>query len=461
MTSDQSGNLSKKYLIGICLVATLGGLLFGYDTGVINGSIKFVQLKYGLDAAMKGWAASSALLACMFGAMLAGPVSDRFGRRKVMIISALLFLISAVGSALPHNITEFILFRFIGGLGVGAASMVSPMYIAEVSPARIRGRMVSLNQLAIVAGMLVVYFVNFFIAGLGDQAWNVNNGWRWMFGSESIPAVILLILAFFIPESPRWLIKQGRKGEAFEILAKVDGHEFAVTETERIESAVSHESGSLAQLFHPGMRMILIIGVVLAVLQQVTGINVFLYFGSDIFEQLGGDNMNAALLQQIIVGATMMIFTLVAIWSVDKVGRKPLMLVGAIGMGISLFAMGMYGVMHSTGMWLLIVILVYIASFSLSVGPVVWVILSEIFPTKIRGRAMAIATLALWLANTIVSQTFPMMDENKVLIDKFNHGFPFFVYGAFCVVLVLFMWKLVPETKGKSLEEIESFWEKS
>jgi len=461
MMSDQIGSLSKKYLIGICLVATLGGLLFGYDTGVINGSIKFVQIKYGLNAAMKGWAASSALLACMFGAMLAGPVSDRFGRRKVMILSALLFLISAVGSALPRNITEFIIFRFIGGLGVGAASMVSPMYIAEVSPARIRGRMVSLNQLAIVGGMLVVYFVNFFIAGLGDQAWNVTSGWRWMFGSESIPAIILLILAFFIPESPRWLIKQGRKDEALKILAKIDGHAFAVTETERIGAAVSYESGSLAQLFHPGMRMILIIGVVLAVLQQVTGINVFLYFGSDIFEQLGGDNMNAALLQQIIVGATMMLFTLVAIWSVDKVGRKPLMLIGAIGMGISLFAMGMYGVMHSTGMWLLIVILVYIASFSLSVGPVVWVILSEIFPTKIRGRAMAIATLALWLANTIVSQTFPMMDENKVLIDKFNHGFPFFVYGAFCIVLVLFMWKLVPETKGKSLEEIESFWEKS
>lgn len=449
---------SLIYLARACMVAALGGLLFGYDTGVINGSIKFVQMKYELDAAMKGWAASSALLACIFGAMFAGPMCDRFGRKKVMILSGVLFLVSAIGSALPRSITEFIVYRFIGGLGVGAASMISPMYIAEISPARIRGRMVSLNQLAIVGGMLIVYFVNFFIARMGDEAWNVARGWRWMFGSESFPAAAFLILAFFIPESPRWLTKQGRKGEALEILSRVDGSDFAAREMVEIEKAISHERGTLAQLFRPGMRVILVMGIALAVLQQVTGINVFLYFGSDIFEKLGGNNIDAALLQQIIVGATMMLFTLVAIGTVDRIGRKPLMVAGAAGMGVSLFAMGMYGWMHSTGLWLLVFILGYIAAFSLAVGPVTWVILSEIFPTKIRGRAMAIATLCLWLANTVVSQTFPMMDENAWLVSKFNHGFPFFIYAAFCVVLVAVMIWLVPETKGKTLEEIEQHW---
>jgi len=449
---------SVAYLIGVCLVAALGGLLFGYDTGVINGSLKFVQLKFELDATQKGFAASSALIACIFGAAFAGTLSDRLGRKKVLILSALFFLISAVGTAFPKTLTQFIIFRVIGGLGVGAASMTSPMYIAEIAPARIRGRMVSLNQFAIITGMLVVYFVNYFIAGSGDEAWNTETGWRWMFGSESIPAALLLILTFVIPESPRWLTKQGRKNIAARILSRVDGEAYAQQELLKIEETLSHESGSIRQLFQPGMKIVLVMGVVLAVLQQVTGINVFLYFGSEIFETLGGKNIDAALLQQVVVGATNLIFTVIAIWTVDKLGRKPLMILGAFGMGVSLFAMGLAGMYQATGTWLLIFVLVYIASFALSVGPVTWVILSEIFPTKIRGRAMGIATICLWLANTVVSQTFPMMDENAWLIEKFNHGFPFFIYGAMCVVRVGFMWRCVPETKGKSLEEIESMW---
>jgi sugar porter (SP) family MFS transporter len=446
------------YLTLACVVATLGGLLFGYDTGVINGSITFVQKHYQLSDAMKGWAASSALVACMIGAAFAGPMNDRFGRRKTLILSAALFLVSAIGSALPHSINEFIIYRVIGGLGVGAASMTSPMYIAEISPSRLRGRMVSINQLAIVSGMLLVYFVNFFIARHGDDAWNTLRGWRWMFGSESIPAMLLLVLAFFVPESPRWLTKQGRREEALDILARVDGDAYAKQEMDQIESVLQQEEGTISELFRPGMRIVLVIGIALAVLQQVTGINVFLYFGSDIFARLGGNSMDAALLQQIIVGATMLTFTVIAIWTVDKIGRKPLMMIGSVGMGISLLAMGLYGVMHSTGLWLLIFIVGYIASFSLSLGPVVWVILSEIFPTRLRGRAMAIATLCLWLANTVVSQTFPMMDGNDFLVEKFNHGFPFFIYAGFCSILFLFMWKVVPETKGRSLEEIEEYW---
>ena len=459
--SERKNRGNMQFVLGVSLVAALGGLLFGYDTGVINGSLKFVQLKFDLSPAMKGFTASSALLACIFGAAFAGSLSDRLGRKKVLILSGVMFFISAVGTALPQNLEQFIIFRFIGGLGVGAASMTSPMYIAEISPAGIRGRMVSVNQFAIVFGMLIVYFINYFIAGLGDQSWNTEIGWRWMFGSESIPAALMLTLLFFVPESPRWLIKQNQKNKALQILSKVDGEEYAKKEIRIIEETLSMEKNSLSQLFAPGMRIILIIGIVLAVLQQVTGINVFLYFGSEIFEKLGGESIDAALLQQVVVGGVNIIFTVIAIRTVDRLGRKPLMITGSAGMGIALFAMGMAGYWQTTGLWMLTLVLIYIASFALSVGPVTWVILSEIFPTKIRGRAMGIATISLWMANTIVSQTFPMMNENKFLVEKFHHGFPFFVYGSMCVVLIVFVRWLVPETKGKSLEEIEKMWMKN
>lgn len=457
MSRPEDGG-SIAYLFGACLVAALGGLLFGYDTGVINGSLQFVQVKFELSPAMKGFAASSALIACIFGAGFAGTLSDYLGRKKVLILSAILFLISAIGTALAPSLLQFVIFRFIGGLGVGAASMTSPMYIAEISPARIRGRMVSVNQFAIVFGMLLVYFVNYFIARQGAQAWNIQAGWRWMFGSESIPATLFLFLTLLVPESPRWLTKKGGKDKALSILARVDGTKYAREEMASIEETIAHESGELSQLFRPGMKLVLAIGVILAVLQQVTGINVFLYFGSDVFGKLGGETIDVALLEQVVVGATNLAFTIIAIWTVDKLGRKPLMIIGSSGMGVSLFAMGFAGVYQARGLWLLFFVLGYIACFALSVGPVVWVILSEIFPTKIRGRAMGIATICLWSANTVVSQTFPMMDENKFLIDIFHHGFPFFVYGTMCIVLIVFMWRFVPETKGKSLEEIEKMW---
>jgi len=459
--SEQSADRdsgSMVYLTLTVLVATLGGLLFGYDTAVISGAIGFLQEHFELTAAMKGWAASSALVGCVIGVGMAGELNDRLGRRTTLIVAAILFLISAIGSALPRTLTQFIVYRIIGGLGVGAASITSPMYIAEISPARLRGRMVSLNQFAIIFGMLVVYFVNYFIARDSDVAWNVATGWRWMFGSESIPAVLLLVLLFFVPESPRWLSKQGKTDKARRILARVDGEQHAESEMAEIEAALQQESGSLAQLFTPAMRIVLIIGVSLAVLQQVTGINVFLYYAPEIFKSVAGTNVDIALLQTIVVGAVNLLFTIVAIWTVDKVGRKPLMVIGATGMGLSLAAIGLAATFHMVGAWLLIFMLGYIACFALSVGPVTWVILSEIFPTKIRGRALAIATLCLWVANYIVSQTFPMMDENPALVKTFNHGFPFFVYAAFCVVLVAVMVKLVPETKGKTLEEIEAHW---
>ncbi len=457
-TTSQQGD--RGYLLRICMVAALGGLLFGYDTGVINGSLKFVTLKFDLSDTMKGFAASSALIACIFGAIFAGILSDRIGRKKVLILSAIFFLISAVGTAFPNNVTEFIIYRVIGGIGVGAASMTSPMYIAEISPAKVRGKMVSLNQFAIISGMLVVYFVNYYIAGQGDEAWNTDMGWRWMFGSESIPALLLLLLLFLVPETPRWLIQKGRHAEALGILQRISGPAAAAIEIESIEGTISKESASLGQLFQPKMRIVLVIGVALAVLQQVTGINVFLYFGSEIFEDMGGETIDAALLSQVVVGAANLIFTVLAILIVDKVGRKPLMLIGAAGMGISLFAMGASACCNVTGSWMLFFVIGYIACFAMSVGPVTWVILSEIFPTKIRGRALAIATFSLWLANSVVSQTYPMMDGNSWLIKVFNHGFPFLLYGVMCVVLLIFVWRFVPETKGKSLEEIEAMWHK-
>jgi len=446
------------YVFRVCLVATLGGLLFGYDTAVIAGAIGFMKAHFAMDAATEGWATSCALAGCVIGVAMAGWMSDRFGRRNTLILSALLFLVSAIGTAVPRTLTEFILFRIVGGVGVGAASMTSPMYIAEISPARFRGRLVSVNQLAIVSGMLVVYFVNYAIAGLGDATWNETTGWRWMFASEAIPALALLVLMFTVPESPRFLSKQGKLDRARAVLEHVGGGKHADREMAEISEALSHESPSLAQLLEPGMSIALGIALVLAVLQQVTGINVFLYYAPEIFKGMAGAQADAALVQTIVVGAVNLTFTIVAIWTVDKIGRKPLMIVGSVGMGLSLTALGTAAALGRSDVWLLPFILGYIACFALSVGPVTWVILSEIFPTKIRGRAMAIATFCLWVANFVVSQTFPMMDENEWLIEKFNHGFPFFIYAAFCVVLTVFMIAVVPETKGKTLEEIEKQW---
>ncbi|MCK5270849.1 MAG: sugar porter family MFS transporter, partial [Sedimentisphaerales bacterium] len=371
---------SILYVVLVSMVAALGGLLFGYDTGVINGAIGPLETHFDLDPQFeKGWVAASALLGCVLGVALAGVLSDRFGRKKVLVVSAILFLISAIGTALPKDITTFIFFRIIGGVGVGAASMTSPMYIAEISPARMRGRLVSVNQLAIVTGFMVVYFVNYFIVQQGDATWNIQYGWRWMFGSESLPAILLLLLLFVVPESPRWLAKQGQSDTALGVLSRIGGAEYAQAELTEIKKAIAQESGSLRQLFQPGMKIVLVIGIALAVLQQVTGINVFLYFGTEIFKKMGSST-NAALIQTVVVGAVNLTFTIIAIWTVDRLGRKPLMIIGASGMAISLLAMGGAAFYQKTDMWILFFMLGYIACFALSVGPVTWVILSEIFP---------------------------------------------------------------------------------
>ncbi len=451
--SQPHGNPTYVYVLAG--VAALGGLLFGYDTAVISGAIGFMEEHFSLDEVQKGWVASCALIGCILGAAGAGMLSDSLGRKKVLLLAAVLFTVSAVGAALPRNATEFVIARILGGLGIGMASMLSPLYIAEVAPARIRGRMVSLNQLAIVGGMVVVYYVNSLIAQLGDNSWNVLVGWRWMFASGTLPAVLFFVLLFLVPESPRWLTKQGREDEAMAVLTRIGGPAQAESQMNDIRATIAEESGSLAQLFEPGMRTPLIIAVVLAVLQQITGINVVLYYAPEIFKS-AGVKATQAIGDTVTVGIVNMLFTLVAIWVVDRLGRKPLLLIGSVGMGASLALLGgAFAMKQLEGPWVLLFVLCYVATFAMALGPVVWVIMAEIFPTQIRGRAMSIATVCLWTACYLVSQTFPWM------LKHLGGPATFWLYAAICLVTIVFVAIYVPETKGKSLEEIERSWQRA
>ena len=440
------------YVYLLAFVAALGGLLFGYDTAVISGAIGFMEEQFSLGEIQKGWVASCALLGCILGAAGAGVLSDALGRKRVLLLSAVLFTVSALGAALPSNVTQFAVARILGGLGIGMASMVSPLYIAEVAPARIRGRMVSLNQLAIVSGMVVVYYVNSLIANLGDNAWNVAVGWRWMFASGALPAVLFFILLFLVPESPRWLTERGREAEALAVLERVGGPEAAAAQMQEIRLVLGQESGSLGQLLEPGMRAPLVIALALAVLQQVTGINIVLYYAPEIFKT-AGVQATQAIGDTVTVGVVNMLFTLVAIWTVDKLGRKPLLLIGSVGMGVSLALLGgAFAMEQPGGPWVLLCVLGYVAAFAMAMGPVVWVIMAEIFPTQIRGRAMSIATVCLWTACYGVSQTFPWM------LKRWGGPLTFWFYAVMCLVAILFVVFAVPETKGKTLEEIERGW---
>lgn len=442
---------SPFYIATLSLIAALGGLLFGYDTAVISGAIGFMKTKFNLSSMMTGWAASSALVGCIFGAMFAGVLSDRFGRKKIMILTAILFFTTAVWSSIPVGLFDFIIARILGGLAVGAASMLSPMYIAEIAPARIRGRLVSINQFAIISGMLVVYFVNAMIVGIGDEAWNVNFGWRWMFASGSLPALLFFVMLLFAPESPRWLTEAGREEAAFKILTRIGGTAHAEQEFGEMRTALAGESSDFNQIFKPGMRIALLIGIGLAIFQQITGINVVLYYAPEIFKSAGLAT-SSAFSDTVIVGMVNLAFTLVAIAIVDKIGRKPLLLIASAGMGISLFLLGRaFRLEQFDGKRVLLYVLMYVASFAVAMGPVVWVVISEIFPTKVRGRAMSVATVCLWVACFLVSQFFPYMLEKLA-------GSVFWVYAAICAASFLFILAVVPETKGKSLEEIEKMW---
>ena len=449
---------SVAYVFMLASVAALGGLLFGYDTAVIAGAIGFLKREFILGQyperwvdLLEGWAVSNVLVGCMIGAALAGTLSDRFGRKKVLLLSAVLFAVSAVGSAIPQNLSQFVVARMLGGFAVGMASMLSPMYIAEISPARIRGRLVSLNQVAIISGMLIVSIVNWMIASPENESWNVSTGWRWMFASETLPAVFFLVCLFFVPESPRWLTKQGRRREALAILTRVGGAERAKQEMLEIEDAVAHEGGSIRDLFRPGIRVALAIAVVLAILQQVTGINAVMYYAPKIF-QSAEVTATQALLQTVAVQVVNVLFTLVAIWVVDRGGRKPLLLVTSAAMGVSLVLLGGAFFLELSSRWIFLFTLAYVASFAVAMGPVVWVLLAEIFPTRTRGRAMGVATVALWVACFAVSQSVPWMFEHL------GQPATFWSYALMCLVSLVFVAAFVPETKGKTLEQIERSW---
>ena len=436
----------QTYVIFVTVIAAIGGLLFGFDTAIVAGATRYLKDQFALSSLQEGWAVSVVLIGCMFGAGLAGPISDRIGRRRLMLVSAVLFFVSALGCAFPQNIFQFVLFRFVGGLGIGSASILAPLYIAEVSPARIRGALVSVNQMAIVTGILLAYFVNWAFAGVGPS------NWRWMYGMGAVPSLVFFGLLLRVPESPRWLVKMEREPEALAVLSRVNDHAAAAEEVRSIKETLLLEKGSLAELFRPGFRQAIFIAIVLAVLQQITGINAILYYAPRIFERAGFERISA-IGQSTIVGFVNMLFTVVAILLVDKVGRKPLLLIAAAGMGLSQLLLGAaFKVEHLAGSAILLLILLYIAFFAMAMGPIVWVVLSEIFPTRMRGSAMAIATVALWVADFAVTLSFP------VIADRLNETTAFWFYALMCAVDFLFMLFLLPETKGKTLEEIERHW---
>jgi SP family xylose:H+ symportor-like MFS transporter len=435
------------FLLLITSVAALGGLLFGYDTAVISGAIGLLETHFGLTSAQTGWAASSALAGCVLGSAVAGTGADRFGRRRFLLLAGICFLASALGTAMAPSFFTFTLFRILGGVGVGIASLISPLYIAESSPAHWRGRLVAVNQLAIVLGMLLIYLVNYRIHQSGTEQWNVASGWRWMFASGVLPSAFLLLLLFSVPETARFLLLKGRRAEAERVAARIGAD--ALKEILSAEERRRCRVGRVSRMYT--------IGITLAILQQVTGINVFLYYAPSIFARVTHSG-NIALEQTVCVGVVNVVFTVLAMVFVDRLGRKPLLVGGSIGMASCLAGMG-WSVMHqSSSASLLFYVLLCIACFAFSVGPVTWILLSELFPMSIRAQAMAMSTAALWAANFLVSQTFPILDQNSYLIVHFGHGFPFFVYSFFCAIEVWFVCIFVRETKNRSLEEIEESW---
>ena len=482
---------SKSYLFSIVLVAVLGGLLFGYDTAVISGAEKGLQAffigasDFAYTDFMHGFTSSSALIGCIIGSALSGLFASNLGRKKSLVAAGIFFFLSALGSYYPeflfferghadfNLLIAFNLYRVLGGIGVGLASAICPMYIAEVAPSNIRGTLVSWNQFAIIFGQLVVYFVNFMILGdhtnpliektaegiyavlPSSDAWTIATGWRYMFVSEAVPAGLFTLLVCFVPETPRYLALSGRDDSALAVLSRINGAAKAKTILAEIKATADEKT---ERLFTYGV-MVIFVGIMLSVFQQAVGINAVLYFAPRIFESM---NMGNPMVQTVIMGIVNISFTLVAVFTVEKLGRKPLLISGSIGMAVGAFGVALSNLCDLPAIVAVLSIMVYSASFMFSWGPICWVLIAEIFPNTIRGAAVAIAVAFQWIFNFIVSSTFvPMYNMSAGgMGDKFGHMFAYALYGIICVAAALFVWKLVPETKGKTLEDMSNLWKK-
>ncbi|MGA6980549.1 MAG: sugar porter family MFS transporter [Candidatus Sulfotelmatobacter sp.] len=441
---------SRGPLIIAASVSTLGGLLFGYDNIVISGAIGYLSQLFHLNAAGIGWAAGCALVGCIVGCALAGPVADFLGKKKGLALCAICFALSSVGMMFAASLHQFVIWRLIGGLGIGAASVISPNYIAEIAPTRVRGRCVTLYQLGIVVGILAAVFVNMLIQRMGNESWNISTGWRLMFLAGVVPAVLFGLMIVPAVESPRWLMKVGRRQQAVSILAKINGPSVAQSEAAEIETSLATEEGHISELFTT-FRRPLLLGVMLAGLQQISGITPLFSFLPEIFRSAGtatGD----AFFQSVLVSLINLLFTLVALWLVDRAGRKTLILAGTAVQFVSLVLVGWFYHIHGSGLAVLILVMSFVAGHAFGNGVACWVIISEIYPTKVRGRGMSIATTALWLVGYLGNQLFPVMQKNL------GSDGTFWIFSAGALLTIILVGWLVPETKGRSLEEITKLW---
>ncbi|MBN2313012.1 MAG: sugar porter family MFS transporter [Sedimentisphaerales bacterium] len=435
------------YIGMVSFIAAIGGLLFGFDTGVIAGTIGGIVKDFNLNPWQEGFAVSNLIIACILGSVLTGPLTDRFGRKRMLLLAGILFTLSAVLSGLPHHYWQLVVARFIGGLGVGIASVLSPIYIAELAPARVRGILVSVNQLAIVVGILLTYISNWLLVGMSD------NDWRWMFEVEAVPALLFTLALFFIPESPRWLAKNNQDDKARDIFRKIAGDNYALSEMDRVRTGLEKEEGGLIELLNPRLRVLLFIGFSLAIFSNATGINVIIYYGTEIFKMAGFVEKASSFKAQMIIGLTNLLFTFAGMALIDRAGRKILHVFAYGLMTLSMLSLGMMFKMKDVApLWMVIPVMTYVASFATGVGVVIWVYLSEMFPNKIRGAAMGIATMLIWLANFVVTQFFPVLRDTM-------GGNVFFLFTGASLIAFLFALIMMRETKGLHLEEIDTAFE--
>jgi MFS transporter, SP family, arabinose:H+ symporter len=441
----------KAYVWLVGFAAALGGFVFGYDTGIIGGAMSDLQTHFQMDADQLGFAVASVFMGCVLGAATGGFFSDWFGRRRVLIATAWMFFGSGVLSAIPQNLWQFNVARFICGVGIGISMPISGVYLAEIAPARMRGRVVSLNQLAITFGILLSYVVGWYFANMGDKAWQISTSWRWSFGSEALPALAFTVILWFVPESPRWLIQRGKTDRALAVLARVDGMEKATAEMGEIQRVIELEDVSFTQLLKPGLRIALIIGIMLSLFDQITGINIVIYYIQKILLELGFDKEMASQ-GMVLMGVSNFLTTILALALLDRVGRKPLMMLCPLGMCVCMLFIGFQFLYHILPPYVvLFAVMAYTFFYALGLGPGILLILSEIFPTHIRGKAASICTIFMWVSNYLISERFPALLE-------WSKSGSFWLLSCTSFAMFLFVWRMIPETKGKTLEEIESFW---